>query len=143
MAKLKKTKDVAKFGGVDNLGTVEMHGQRHETSTVEAKSEETHLEDDHGEGEVVIIRQFTFQMNIEKPELFLENRPTGQDLFNSHIKGIEAMLWKDGLKLHLEIPPRITFSKEKMQYSIFVTARPMRGYILQERPQTLTEIANG
>ncbi len=139
----KKIKEVAKFGGVDELGSVEMHGHTHEASSVEAKSEDTHLEDDHGVGEATVIRRFMFQMNMEHPEVFIERRPSKQDIFNSHVKGIEAMLWKDGLSLFVDIPPRITFDTKKFQYSIFVAARPQRGYILNERPQTLSEIANG
>lgn len=150
MAK-RKIKDVAKFGGVDQLGqvTTDLHsdiGGKHnvyDASNVEAKSEKTHLEDDKGEGNAVVIRRFTFQMNLEHPELFIERRPGKQEIFNSHTSGIEMALWKDGLNLFLEVQPRITFDEKKFQYSIFVAAKPSRGQTLQERPQTLSEVANG
>lgn len=142
MAKKNKSKDVTKFGGVDALGSVQLNGHTHEASSVEAQSQ-THLEQDKGEGDVAIIRCFTFQMNLENPALFIDRNPSKQDLFNSHLRGIEMMLWKDGMKLLLDVPPRLTFDLQNMQYSIFIAARPMKGYDLQERPQTLTEIAHG
>ena len=155
MAKRKpKVKEVSKFGGVDQLGTVKADLHKNETntvsgenqydaSTVEAKSEQTHLEDDLGQGNAVVIRCFTFQMNMEKPELFIERKPSKQDLFNSHVNGIEATLWKDGLKFYTDVPPRITFDTKKLQYSIFVAALPRNGYLLNETPQTLSQIVNG
>jgi hypothetical protein len=138
----KKSKDVAKFGGVDNLGTVHMDGFEHDASNVEAQSQ-TNLEMDKGEGEATIIRCFTFQMNLEKPELFIERRPSKQEIFNSHVNGIEAALWKDGMKLFHDVAPRITFDTKKLQYSIFVAARPRNGYLLTQAPQTLSQIAHG
>lgn len=147
--KSKKTKDVAKFGGVDELGTIksDLHSplveQTYDSSSVEAKSEKTHLEDDLGEGNAVVIRCFTFQMNLEHPELFIERRPSKQEIFNSHVNGIEAALWKDGLKFYHDVPPRITFDTKKFQYSIFVAALPRNGYLVTERPQTLSELARG
>lgn len=139
MAK-RKIKEVAKFGGVDELGKACYQGHEHDVATVEAKSEQTHLEDDRGEGEATVIRRFTFGMN---PETFIKNRPTKQDLFNAHLHGIEIALFGDGLKVFDSVAPRITFDIEKKQYSIFVAARPRKGYLLQERPQTLREIING
>lgn len=151
MAKRKSketTKEVAKFGGVDNLGTVktDLHSpfkeQNYDASAVEAQSQ-TKLEDDLGEGNAVVIRSFTFQMNLEKPELFIERAPSKQEIFNSHIGGIEMALWKDGLKVYDEVAPRMTFDVQKLQYTIFVPAVPRNGYLLQQKPQTLTEIAHG
>lgn len=146
----KKTKNVAKFGGVDELGKVslDLHsgvdGKKNEydASTVEAKSN-TNLEMDTGEGNAVVIRCFTFQINLEKPELFLERHPSKQEIFNSHLRGIEMGLFGDGLKIYDAVAPRITFDVAKMQYSIFVPAIPRRGVVLNERPQTLTELAHG
>lgn len=149
MARKSKFKDVAKFGGVDALGSTKLDRKNsvavkdnYEVNSIETQSQ-TNLEQDVGEGEAVILRCFIFQMNLEKPELFIERQPTKQDLFNSHLRGIEMALYKDGMKIYDAVAPRIIFDKEKFQYSIFVAARPMRGYILQERPQTLTEIAHG
>lgn len=141
MARIKKTKskEVAKFGGVDELGKTQLHGHEHDVASVETQSN-TKLQDDKGEGEAVIIRRFTFGMN---PEEFVEQRPTKQQIFNDHLRGIEMALYADGLKVFDQVPPRLIFDVEKKQYSIFVAARPRKGYLLQERPQTLTQIANG
>lgn len=139
MARIKKPKEVSKFGGVDELGQAQFNGHEHDVASVEAKSH-TRLDHDKGEGEATIIRCFTFGMN---PEAIVQYRPTKQDLFNSHVHGIEIALFADGLKIFDEVPPRITFDIDKKQYSIFVAARPRNGYFLQARPQTLTEIAHG
>jgi hypothetical protein len=143
MAQLKektaKVKEVAKFGGIDNLGTTRLHGHEHDVANVEAQSK-TRLEDDKGEGSATVIRCFTFGMN---PEAFATVQPTRQELFNSHLHGIEIALFADGLKIFDEVPPRMTFDIEKKQYSIFVAARPSKGFILQDNPQTLREIING
>lgn len=138
MAKKAKYKDVAKFGGVDELGKTSFNNYEHELSNIEAKSE-TNLEMDKGEGNATIIRCFTFGIN---PEVFMKQRPTKQDLFNYHISGIEMAMYRDGMIPYLEVEPRITFDTKRMQYSIFVAAHPRKGYLLQERPQTLSEIAH-
>lgn len=143
----RKVTEVAKFGGIDDLGSLktDLHSsigheqQTYDASSVEAQSR-TNLEMDKGEGEATIIRCFIFGMN---PQTFMEQHPTKQMLFNSHIGGIEAALFRDGLKLFLDVTPRITFDTVKMQYSIFVAARPRKGYLLQEKPQTLGEIVHG
>ena len=137
--KHKKFKDVAKFGGIEHLGESEVHGYKHEIESVEAQSKTT-LESDIGVGEAAVIRCFTFGLN---PEVWKNQPPTTQELFNSHYKGIEMSLFKDGLKVIPEVNPRVSFNKQKSQYNIFVGARPMSGFILNERPQTLSEIAHG
>jgi len=105
---------------------------------VEVESQ-TKLEEDTGWGAPVIIRQFMFGVN---PEAFNYHPPTKQELFNSHLKGIEIMLWKDGLKVWPDVPPRLIFTKKKDRYTIFVAATPAKGHQLRETPQTLTQIAN-
>lgn len=136
-----KTKglEVAKFGGTDNLGKTVLNKHEHEVSTIETQSKR-HLEDDIGEGGAAIIRRFTFGMNLEE---FKERRPTKQDIFNYHIKGIEVMLWRDGMKVMTEVEPRIMFDTKLARYSIFVGARPAKGHILREVPRTLTQVAHG
>lgn len=142
MAKLKKQKkgkDVAKFGGTEELGNVKLHGYDHDSASVEVQSQ-TKLEQDEGYGNVVVVRQFTFGMN---PEAFKLARPTKQDIFNAHYKGIEIHLWKDGWKVEPDINPRIVVNPEKMQYTIFVSARPMKGQRVLEKPLTMSEVVNG
>lgn len=107
-------------------------------SKVEAQSE-THLEDDMGTGGAAIIRMFEFSAN---PEAFHQHTPTRQELFNYHYKGIETLLWADGLKVIPEVNPKITINKAKTKYRIFVGAVPQKGHILREQPQTLGQIAH-
>ena len=161
MARLKKPKtiDVQKFGGVDDLGTIReegnfdafksgMTGSEQVASNVnwEGKSVETqsqtHLEDDEGSGNAAVIRKFTFAAN---PESFAQYKPTKQELFNAHYKGIETALWVDGLKVIPESNPEVVIAEDGMSYSIFVGARPQKGHSLpwDLTPQTLKEIAHG
>lgn len=105
-------------------------------SKVEATSE-THLEDDKGEGGPVILRVFEFAAN---PAAFREHKPTKQELFSHHAKGIEAMLWSDGLRVVHEHDPKISVNRRKTKYRIFVAATPARGHLLHASPQTLSDI---
>lgn len=135
----KKSVDVQKFGGIDELGQTQLNGHKHELSSVEAQSQ-TNLEQDQGEGIPVIIRCFEFGVNLEA---FKDHLPTQQELFNSHLKGIEMHLWRDGMVLYDHVQPRIVFNKEKTKYQIFIAALPARGNVLLDKPQTLSEIAHG
>ena len=139
-----KSKEVKSFGGVSkskklletNAKNAPVKDIAWDASQIEVESD-THLEDDEGVGSAAIIRCFEFAAN---PQAFGEHQPTKQELFNSHLKGIETMLWRDGMKIMPEVQPRIIF--EQTTYKIFVSATPMRGHILRERPQTLSQIAN-
>ncbi len=146
MAK-KKTLDVQKFEGNTDLGSVKMtepglvedKAYNYDLSNVAVESK-TNLEQDEGYGQATVIRCFEFGIN---PEAFQQHMPTEQELFNYHHKGIEVMLWRDGLAIIPEINPRLAINKAKGTYSIFVTAKPARGHMLNERPQTLKDIAHG
>lgn len=132
-----KSIDVKKFGGIDKGGDVSMDSNNYELQSVEAQSK-TKLEDDTGHGNAAIIRCFEFGIN---PVAFKESPPTKQQLFNSHYKGIEAALWRDGLKVLPDVNPRIILGEKT--YKIFVGAHPMRGHILREQPRTLRELTHG
>ncbi len=136
---MKKTLEVAKFGGTESLGTVKKDGFDHEVSTIETQSK-TNLEMDEGHGAAVVIRCFEFAMN---PEAIKYAQPTKQTLFNSHYKGIEMALWRDGLKVIPESNPRILIDSENMRYKIFVGAKVARGHLLKDNPQTLKQIVHG
>jgi hypothetical protein len=150
MVKKKKKVEVQKFGGVEDIGhlkdgrtqkfTSEMTGQEstqkdvsYDMKSLEAQSD-TKLEDDKGGGGAAIIRMFEFGINFDA---FKEHPPTKQELFNYHHKGIETMLWRDGMTVLPEVNPRVVVGKST--YRIFVGAKPMRGHILKEQPKTLTE----
>lgn len=146
MARLKKKKvEVQKFGGVETLGDVSIENggnarvkeSSYDLKSLEVKSK-TNLEDDTGEGSAAVIRCFEFGMN---PIAFQQYQPTKQELFNSHHKGIEVALWKDGLKVMSDVNPRIVVDEQNMRYKIFVSAKPMKGHILTQVPQTLRELA--
>jgi len=122
----------------DKLSNLADIGGGYEAASAQATSD-AKLEDDHGEGQPVILRMFEFSAN---PEAFKIHSPTKQELFNSHAKGIEVMLWKDGMKLFTEVDPKVTINKKKTKYRIFVAAIPQRGHLLMERPKTLSQIAN-
>lgn len=108
-----------------------------DVSKLEAQSK-THLEDDTGVGEAAIIRCFEFAAN---PEVFKQHKPTKQELFNYHSKGIEIMLWKDGMKVMPEVNPKVLLNKKGTKYQIFVGAQPMKGHLLQEKTRTLSQLA--
>lgn len=108
----------------------------HDISQVEVASD-THLENDVGSGKVVIIRCFEFAAN---PEAFAQHTPTKQELFNYHSKGIEGLLWADGMAVVPEVEPRIVVNKKQTKYHIFVGATPSRGHLLSEQPATLKDI---
>lgn len=153
----RKAVEVQKFGGAENVGSVREEGNLstfhselsnqdsiHENvnwdlQSVEVQSD-TKLEQDEGVGGAAIIRMFQFGMNLDA---FKQHPPTKQELFNSHLKGIELALWKDGMKVMPDIEPKVVVDEKSARYMIFVGAVPMRGHILRERPQTLAEIAHG
>ncbi len=142
-----KTVDVQKFGGVEDVGQfTETHALdapvenvHYDLQNLEVKSE-THLEDDKGGGGAAIIRMFEFGMN---PQAFMEARPSKQQLFNSHYKGIELALWKDGMKVIPEVNPRIVVDAKAGNYKIFVGAQPQKGHMLMEQPKTLSQQIHG
>ncbi len=98
----------------------------------------TKLEEDKGTGHAVVLRFFDFGVN---PETFKQHKPTAQELFNSHSRGMEALLWKDQLKPFEGIEPRMMFSKDKSHYRFIIACLPMG--VLNEKSMTLTQIAHG
>ena len=134
-----KVHQVAKFGGTEELGSAMFRGDKHEVSSIEVNSD-TKLQQDKGEGKTVLVRCFVFAID---PETFKVYTPTKQELFNSHYKGIETALWRDGMKVIPEVNPRIVVMQQEGKYRIFVGAQPMKGHILKEQPKTLTEQIHG
>jgi hypothetical protein len=117
----KKVVELQSFGGTKELGQTEMLGDKHEVVTAEVQSRRRFEDFDDG-GKAAIIRTFTFGMNFQS---FTEAKPTKQEIFNAHLKGLEIALWKDGLKMWTAVQPQITFNVEKGQYSIIVGAQPI------------------
>ena len=107
-----------------------------EGEEVQAEST-TKIQEDKGTGQAIIIRFFDFQAN---PEAFKNEMPTGQQLFNSHKTGMEAMLWTDGLTPCEAIEPRILFAKDKSHYRFVVSCIPSSGNTIIETTKTLEDI---
>ena len=99
----------------------------------------TKLESDKGEGNPLVLRFFDFSAN---PLAFRDRLPTAQEIFNSHIRGIEMSLWKDGLLIETTLEPRLLLSKAKDHYRIIIGARYNRFKVLKEKPLTLHEIVS-
>lgn len=115
----------------DSVGDIQWEGEE-----VTAKSK-TVLEDDKGTGQAVVIRFFEFGAN---PKVFKDHKPTAQELFDSHRRGMESLLWRDGLKPFDGIEPRLMFSKDKRFYRFVLTCIPTIGNVLLENPKTLSQL---
>ena len=159
MKRSKKAVEVKKFGGVHDLGSLKdernvnfTSGMSGETSKKEGVAydmrdleveSKTKLQSDEGHGGAVIVRVFEFKFNpeavakVQNDQIPLDK----QMLFNSHYKGIEMALWKDGFVPMPEVAPQVKIEGER--YKIFVGAKLAKGQILRERPMTLAQIANG
>lgn len=105
-----------------------------EGRTVEANSEPIV---DKGNGKPIILRVFEFTAN---PLVLKKEKPTKQQLFDSHAVEIKHFLWKDGLESLDIIPPRIVVSKKKEKYRIFVTCQARPGVSVLETPITLQQL---
>lgn len=106
--------------------------------TVQVQSDK-HLEDDLGTGDPVVLRTYGFGVNLE---MFARRTPTFQEVFDSHKRGIAAMLWTDGLTPMEEVEPRIFFNKDRTQYFITVAAKPQVGQAVLDTTRTLSQIAH-
>jgi hypothetical protein len=131
MAKNKTFKTVEKDAINSPVKDIEWEG---EEIGVES---DTKLESDTGTGQEIILRFFDFAAN---PEVFRQHKPTEQELFNSHKKGMEAMLWTDGLTPYEAIEPRLLFSKDKTAYRFVISCIPSAGNTLLEKTNTLSEL---
>lgn len=129
---------VAQADIVDNSRQISEDATQWKATQGEVHSD-TKFEDDKGTGAAVIIRSFDFKAN---PEAFRERTPSKQELFNAHAKQIEYFLHNDGLDVFPDMNPQIKLSKKRDGYRIVVAAIPLKGQLLRERPQTLTELVN-
>ena len=98
---------------------------------------DTKLESDLGTGHEVVLRFFEFGAN---EEAFKQHKPTAQELFNSHRNGMEALMWRDGLKPHEGVEPRFMFSKDKKFYRFIITCVPRIGRVISDTPRTLSQL---
>ena len=98
---------------------------------------ETKLEADTGTGQAIVLRFFDFGSNAEAFKL---HKPTAQELFDSHRRGMESLLWRDGLKPYDAIEPRFMFSKDKLHYRFILACIPRIGNVMADTPRTLTQL---
>lgn len=119
---------------IDKRPEGDYHGQ-----TIGVESD-TKLESDLGVGEPFVIRTYEFKANTQ---IINQHKPSTQDIFNSHLRGIEGFLWQDGLTIAKEIEPHLMFTPTKTSYLITVHARPSVGQTILETPKTLTELLHG
>lgn len=97
----------------------------------------TKLEQDTGTGQAIVLRFFDFGAD---PEVFKQHKPTAQELFNTHMRGLESLLWRDGLRPFQEVEPRLMFSKNKSHYRFILACIPVSGRLSVETPRTLTQL---
>jgi hypothetical protein len=140
MAK-KKFKIVEKDATLPTTGIFTGEKEKKEDITWEGEEvvaqSDTKLEQDTGVGQAVILRFFEFGAN---PEVFKQHKPTAQELFNSHMRGIEALLWKDGLRRFEGVEPRLMFSRDKSHYRFIIACEPSAGNVLTDKPKTLSQL---
>lgn len=130
----KKFKSIEK--NATNLPSKKVEDLQWEGEEVQAESQ-TKIQEDTGTGHAVVLRFFEFGANVET---FKKHKPTAQELFNSHMKGIESLLWRDGLKYFQEVEPRLMFSKDKTKYRFIIACVPSAGNVLTDKTKTLSEL---
>ena len=123
----------------------EVEAKNAPTKDIEWEGEEvgaestTKIQDDKGTGIEVVMRFFTFAAN---KDAFKHHTPSAQELFDSHRKGIESLLWSDGMSPYYAIEPRLILSKDKSHYRFVISCIPSLGNTLIDKTQTLDQILN-
>ena len=96
----------------------------------------TQLSDDKGTGVPVVIRCFDFAAN---PTEFRRAMPDAQILFDSHRKGMETLLWKDGLVPYTKVEPRLMVAKDGTRYRIVIACVGASSASFIDKAATLSE----
>lgn len=125
-------KTLAKAIEEKEVKKVDWEGNEYDAETVRSEST-TKIEDDKGVGSPFILRFFEFAAN---PETFKYQKPTAQQLFDHHRKGIESMLWTDGMRPYEGVEPRLIFGKDRYQFVI--TCVPKE--VLLDSTRTLSQL---
>jgi hypothetical protein len=106
------------------------HGQEIEVSS-------DPLVEEGPRGRTIVLRSFYFKAN---PEIMKRDKPTKQQLFNSHAKQIELMLWGDGLIPFHGVEPKLIVSKKRDEYKIFIACEARNGVTITETPTLLQDL---
>lgn len=140
-AKTPRAKSISKFKAIekDAIGAPTTDKDLEWEGEEVAAQSDTKLEMDMGVGTPIVLRFFDFASN---PDTFKQHKPTAQELFNSHMRGIESLLWRDELKPYDAVQPRFMFSKDKSHYRFIIACIGRTGSTLLENPQTLTQLIN-
>lgn len=88
-------------------------------------------------GQTIVLRSFYFKAN---PQIMKEQKPTKQQIFDSHAKQIQLMLYGDGLIPFKGVEPKLIVSKKRDEYKIFIACEAKAGVMFTETPRTLQEI---
>ena len=129
IAKGKKFKTIEKDAVAAPVKDIPWEGEEIAAESV------TKIQDDRGDGRGVVLRFFDFGAN---PETFALHKPTAQELFNTHMRGMESLLWRDGLKPFTDAEPRLMFSKDKKNYRFIIPCVPIRGDL--QNTNTLSQL---
>lgn len=93
---------------------------------------------DDGSGKKVILRFFHYGLN---PDMLKYQKPTDQDIFNSHAQQIKVTLWADGLVPYERVTPQVIWSKKsKSNYAVMVACEAKAGVAVIESAQTLQDL---
>ncbi len=88
-------------------------------------------------GQTLVFRSFYFKAN---PQVMKSQKPTKQQIFDSHAKQIQLMLYSDGLIPFKGVEPKLIVSKKRDEYKIFVACEARAGVSFAETPRTLQEL---
>lgn len=102
-----------------------------------AEKPESQINFDQGTGQEVILRFFDFAVNHQT---FKDHKPTAQELFNYHKRGMEAQMWSDGMKPYEAIEPRLLFAKDKSHYRFVIGCVPSLGNNTTVKSKKLSEL---
>lgn len=95
------------------------------------------LIDNANSGKTIVLRSFYFKAD---PTTLKQQKPTKQQIFDSHAKQIELMLWSDGLMPFKEVEPRLIVSKKRDEYKIFMACEARAGVGFDRNPTKLQDL---
>lgn len=118
----------------DNFETV---GTEHKWEGQEIEVQSDPLIETGNRGKTIVLRSYYFKAN---PEAMKREKPTKQQIFDSHAKQIELMLYSDGLVPFKEVEPKLIISKKRDEYKIFMACEARTGVVFDRDPRLLQEL---
>lgn len=117
--------------------TFETIGASEKWTGQEVEVQSDPLIDNQNSGKTIVLRSFFFKAN---PETMKRDRPTKQQIFDSHIKQIELMLWSDGLTPFKGVEPRIKVSKKRDEYKVVLACEAKASVNFSHTPTKLQDL---